>query len=67
MCARKSVCFKVCAHTDTHTVYLSPARLALSTPALPLLQQLAHIGSPLGNDGEERRRGWNERGGGGEE
>lgn len=47
----------LCVRAHRHTVYLIPARLALSTPVLPLLQWLAHIGSPLGNDGEERRWG----------
>lgn len=50
-------CLYVRAHTHTHTVYLIPAGLALSTPALPLLQQLANIVSPLGMmKGREKRR-----------
>lgn len=62
---------RVCAHAHTRTVYLIPAGLAPSMPALPLLQQLAHNVSPLGVTKEEkkqrRRRGCSERGGKGEE
>lgn len=78
VCARKSVCLMcvyMCTHTrvhiHTHTVYLIRARLSLSTPALPLLQQLAHIVSPLGmtkrREKKRGRRGCSERGGRGEE
>lgn len=72
MCARKGarITVRVCMRTLTRTVYLIPARLAPSMPALPLLQQLAHNVSPLGVTKEEKkktRRGCSERGGKGEE
>lgn len=59
VCARKGACstVRVCMHTLTRTVYLIPARLAPSMPALPLLQQLAHNVSPLGVTKEEKNRG----------
>lgn len=52
----RSMCACVCTHpsvytcTHKHMFYLIPVKLALSKPALPLPQQLAHTGSSLGND-----------------